>query len=259
MVQLLYDFGHRLDEAVWAASLVGATEYEELLADVVDLLPAGERLPEDGMQRSNRVDELLDDAELDGRLESLEERYWQLEDEVGSPVDCALLYVREHPEQFFLTEAEAAEDLDAFVARLVARVGPVERAGEDELAAAEVELGRPVPPLLRRLYREVGRRGWGPEGGFLPPLGEDGLVAAWRRARRDFHGPEPGDAWPSTLLPIVAAGEGEVICADASEPRLRPARLPASGPGGWMMGRPSLPVEATSLRGWLEAWLRADA
>jgi hypothetical protein len=236
MAQLLYDAGDRVGEAARAAALVGAPEYEALLDDVEDLLPA-EGLPEDQMERSDRVEELLDDDDVDGRLEALEERYWELEEEVGSPVDCALRYVHAHPEEFFLTEREAAEDLDAFVARLAARVGPVERAGEAELAAAEAELGRPLPPLLRRLYLDVGRAGWGPAGGFLAP---DALADAW--AMRD-------DRRPGTLVPIV--GGEETIWADAAEPRLRLVRLPRDR-------ATSTPVfEAASLRGWLEAWLRS--
>jgi Domain of unknown function (DUF4375)/SMI1 / KNR4 family (SUKH-1) len=256
IVQLLYDFGHLVDEAVRAASVVGAPEYEELFGEVVELLPV-EGLPPDRMERSDRVEDLLDDDEFDARLEALEERYWELDDEVGSPVDCALRFVWEHPEQFFLTELEAAEDRNAFVTRLVARVGPLERVSDDELATAEAELGRPLPGLLRVLYRDVGAGGWGPEDGLLPPLGEHGLMAAWRRARREFRGPDRGDVWPDTLLPIVRAAGGETICADASEPRLTLARLPASGPRAWAMGTPGLSNEASSLRGWLEAWLRA--
>jgi len=256
IVQLLYNFGDRLGEAVPAAAFVGAPDYERLYRDVVDLLP-GTGLPTEHYERSGRVEELQDDDAFCKRLEVLEDRYYELEEEIGTPIECALRYVHAHPEQFFLSEREAAADNDAFVARLVARVGPVERAGADELAAAEAEVGRPFPPLLRRLYMEVGAAGWGPERGFLSPRGDEGLVGAWRRARRDFHGPRAGDLWPDTLLPVIRATGGELICADASEPWLPLSRLSTSGPLGWYDGRPSFPRELFTLRGRLEDWLVA--
>jgi hypothetical protein len=154
MVQLLYNFGHRIDQAAPAARLLGLPEYEELFAAAAALVP--EPLPVEHYDRSLRVDDLLEDEDVDARLEALEERYYEIEDEAGSPVDCALSYVREHPDEFFLSAAEVAADLDDFVARLAARVGPITRAREvsDELA-----------PLLQRLYREVGERGWGRRAG----------------------------------------------------------------------------------------------
>jgi hypothetical protein len=169
--------------------------------------------------------------------------------------------VREHPEEFFLSEGEAAADSDDFVARLVARVGPRERAGADELAAAEAELGHPLPPLLRRLDTDVGAAGWGPEGGFLPLRGADpgSVVAAWHWAHRELHGPLDTDVWPHTLVPAVSAREGGWICVDTRRPLLALLWLEASGPRSWLFGRPTLRHEASSLRGWLEDWLRAPA
>lgn len=232
MDQLLADFGHRLHEAAQAAALVGAPDYETLFREVA---------------------EARDDA---GRLEALEDRYWEREDEIGSPLDCALRYAQEHPDEFFLSEREAAQDVDAFLARLVARAGPVECAGADELEVVEAELGRPLPPLLRRLYADVGAHGWGPGRGFLAPAE---LMDIWQHATAAFRGPGPDDVWPDALLPIARAHDGAVFWVDAAEPRLRVVRVPATGPTGWIMGRPTQPFVTTSLRGWLEAWLRAPA
>jgi hypothetical protein len=78
-----------------------------------------------------------------------------IDSEFGSPVDCAVRYLRKRPDELFLAEREAAADVDDFVARLRARVGPVERASAGELAAAEAGLGGPLPPLPRRLHRDA--------------------------------------------------------------------------------------------------------
>ena len=260
MVGLLSNFGHRVGEAVPAAAVVGAPAYEALFRDVVDLLPA-DKLHAAHYERSGQVEDLLDDDTFCKRLHALEERYYELEEEIGTPVECTLPYVREHPEEFFLSKREAAADNDDFVARLVARVGPRERAGADELAAAEAELGHPLPALLRRLYMDVGAAGWGPEAGFLPLRGADpgSVVAAWRWAHRELHGPLETDVWPHTLVPAVSALAGGWICVDTRRPMPRLVWLEASGPRGWLYGWPSLRHEAFTLRGWLEEWLRAPA
>ena len=228
---------------------MGAPEYEELIADLIELLPDTE-FPAEHHERSEFVDALLDeDPELGDRLDAFDDRYDAIEQDIGSPYEFALRYAHRHPDQFFLSEHEAAADLDAFVARLAAVAGPVERATAERLAAARISL----PPLLARLYRDVGEGGWGPAGGFLTI---EEVVGAWEQARRAYRGPRPEDLWPHTLLPIVAGPAGELYCIDAREPHLDLVRLPLQGPRGWYDGQPTLPHEGASLRGWLESWYR---
>jgi SMI1/KNR4 family protein SUKH-1/uncharacterized protein DUF4375 len=254
-VALLFSAGHKLSEFAALSRRAGAAEYESFFDDLIDLMPA-EGLPADYMERSDRVEELVDDDAVDARLESLDDRYHDLEEAVGSPRDFALRYVHDHPQEFFLSEPEAAADVDAFIARLVARVGSAPRADERDLATAEAELDRPLPPLLRRLYLEVGAGGWGLDGGLLGPRE---VTAGWLRARRELHGPLATDAWPSTVLPIADTSAGGWICVGTQLPRLEVVRYDADSSLIWSDGRPVLRHEAFTLRGWLERWLWAPA
>lgn len=245
---VLFNEGHRLADAAEAARMVGAPAYEAALRDLLALLPP-QGLPADHAERSGRVGELLD-AGL--ALDELDARFDVIESDEGFPVDCALRYVQEHPQEFFLSEGEAAADVDDFVARLRAAVGRIARAKERELSAAERALGRPLPALVRRLYAEVGAAGWGPAAGFLP-LGD--VADVWARVRRELRGPAPGDAWPDATVPIVGGNAGGYFCVDTGHLHLRVVELPADGPPAWHDGRPSLPHAETTLRGWLEDWL----
>ena len=257
MLQFLYNTGDLAPDAVEAAELIGAREYVAFYADVVAELPEG-GLSTDSEEREAVVDGLMDDGRFDDRLRELEDRFYALDAEVGTPLDLALRYVDEHPHEFFLSEQEAAADRDDFLLRLSAHVGAVPRASDDELEAAEAQLSRPLPPLLRRLYREVGAHGWGPAGGFLPLLGDgrESLVGSWAWAREEIHGPDPGEVWPDTMLPIVRLAAGDRFCVDASEPQLEVRRLELDRELSWYEGRPSMRWDAPSLRGWLETWLK---
>ncbi len=70
-------------------------------------------------------------------------------------------------------------------------------AGADEFAEAERQLGFSLPPLLRRMYAEVSKGGWGPGYGANGLIGgaradlESGVVE-WYRSMRDG-GPDPED------------------------------------------------------------------
>jgi len=74
------------------------------------------------------------------------------------------------------------------------------------LDVAEAQLGFPLPPLLRRLYTEVGNGGFGPgaglvgvEGGHTDVDGQT-LVALYRALR--------AQGWPEGLLPACDWGGG---------------------------------------------------
>jgi hypothetical protein len=112
--------------------------------------------------------------------------------------------------------------------------------------ADEAAFGYPLPPLLKRLYQEIGNGGFGPGlGGLLGLRGgasdDDGDTAVegylvrrepdrglWRRvlqmaSRVDLlplgnEPPDPSSRWPVGLLPICDWGCGIWSCIDCSEP-----------------------------------------
>jgi hypothetical protein len=209
-LQLVHNRGQDLGFMHDAAAMVRARPYKRFFRDLM----------RDALKNIQIPVELEDWAELAGQdiVAAYDDRFYALEGKHGSPLDYALRYVHAHPGEFFLSETEVAADEDDFVRRLAARVGPLPGATDDDLAQ--------LPPLLRRLYREVGASGWGPAGGFRAPA----EVAA---ARTD------------TLLPIV-----DGFVADARTPALEVSPFEAErgivfGPGG-----------AATLRDWLECWMR---
>jgi Domain of unknown function (DUF4375) len=227
-LQLLHNRGQDVGVMRDAARLVRARPYERFFRDLM----------KDALETIRIPAEMEDWAELAQQevVEAYDDRYYALEEEHGSPLAFALRYVHEHPDQFFLSEAEVAADEDDFIRRLVARVGS--RPGLMEASLPD------FPPLLRRLYREVGASGWGPGSGFRSPAE---VVAA-----------RPS-GWPETLLPVAVDEAGTRYVVDTAKPQLEVGALPA--------GRelPQTPLSSTflmgpggglSLRGWLESWLR---
>src|SRR5258708_6812995 len=84
-------------------------------------------------------------------------------------------------------------------------------ATEAEVNAAEAELGFSIPPLLRRLYTEVGNGGFGPNYGLegvptLPPTpGTADIVALYQQYSEPL--PEsPAHQWPYGLVPLISGG-----------------------------------------------------
>jgi hypothetical protein len=124
--------------------------------------------------------------------------------------------------------AEVAARAGAF-GTLMSRTAQTElpqSATPEVVAAAEATLGVRFPPLLARLYLEVGNGGFGPGFGILglPPGGwtDDkgtNLVDLWQRYR-DLPDDWPVGRWrwPATLLPIAYYGDVVYACLDTSEP-----------------------------------------
>ncbi|MBW8485078.1 SMI1/KNR4 family protein [Actinomadura parmotrematis] len=143
---------------------------------------------------------------------------------------------------------------------LVRRVA--ERAGEEagaalvpatagQVAEAEAALGFPLPPLLARLYREVGDGGFGPEYRLLPLIDGAGptAVGTYREKRA------PG-RWPAGVLPILTWGcamYAAVDCTDPAAPVLlfEPSAVTDDWEHAWFL-------DAGDLADWLRTWL-ADA
>jgi hypothetical protein len=133
---------------------------------------------------------------------------------------------------------------------------PYPFASPDDIAAAESELGFPLPPLLRDVYG-VANGGIGPGHGLYPiGEGEGTLVAMYRHfvaegliTRRDA---EPGQSdhetglWPERLLPFCDWGCAIWSCLDC---RSNDGPIVTSS-----NGRPLVSTGHT-LRSWLSQWL----
>ncbi len=92
-------------------------------------------------------------------------------------------------------------------------------ATEEQLGQSEKQLGFGIPPLLRRIYTEVGNGGFGPGYGLIGCLGGyrddrgDTIVEAYLgRSRRDPEDPEW--RWPEKLVPLFSWGGACYTCGD---------------------------------------------
>jgi cell wall assembly regulator SMI1 len=117
----------------------------------------------------------------------------------------------------------------------------------NDVAAAESDLGFPLPRPLRQFYMEVADGGVGPGEG-LYSLGA--LRAKWREMTREPVGPR-GQEWPASLLPIhgerwdltcIGLETGKISCFDPEE----------LGHSGW---KKAFKPQAENLEAWLSDWL----
>lgn len=140
------------------------------------------------------------------------------------------------------------------------------------VAAAEAQLGFPLPPLLKRLYLEVCNGGIGPsygigglEGGypFAFPWGDRTLVQFYRDMRGESEdvaammGFDPEELpegegipeWPGHMLPIVDDGDWQLYCVDCTR---------ADYPVLFYIGYEyKWEPRSPSLNQWLEEWVTA--
>ena len=243
--QLFFNQPELAQDAPAAAELVGADDHARVAREALALLPSG-RVEEEA------VDALLADEAAGERLEELDSAFFALGD---GATRFAGAFAARNPELFFLSDDEARADIDDLIARLRAAAGDVPRASANDVAEAEQRLGRAVPPLLARLYTEVGDGGWGPDLGLLPLSDAAGW---WEWARRELHGTEPWHVWQPDVLPLARATDG-LLCADFSDPLPEVREFDPAAPPHWssfdLMPGPILPFRA-SLRAWLETWLR---
>jgi hypothetical protein len=93
----------------------------------------------------------------------------------------------------------------------------------ESVAKAEVAIGHKLPPLLARLYAEVGNGGFGPDYGLLGidggagnERGHDAL--ALYLAFREPDKSDPHWRWPANLLPLAHCGCAMFLCVDCSSP-----------------------------------------
>ncbi|MFD0559593.1 SMI1/KNR4 family protein SUKH-1 [Stackebrandtia endophytica] len=152
-------------------------------------------------------------------------------------------------------------DLIERVRRWVAQSGqtPGPPTTASTIEIAEAELGFKLPPLLVRLYSEVGDGQFGPEYTLMPMV--DGAA---QTIVGDYHGvmanrDDSGFAWPAGVIPILDWGCGmyaAVDCTVDSAPvRLYEPNGLSSGSGwheAWF-------TDTATLDEWLEAWLSGAA
>jgi hypothetical protein len=131
----------------------------------------------------------------------------------------------------------------------------------DELSVqrAEARLGRPLPPLLREIYRFVGNGGLGPGYGLLPLTrpdeSEEFPSVVWHFEGLSAEASEPGWSWPETLLPFCDWGCAIQSCIDTSS---RDGAVFTFDPGAFELRREMSDAFAQtheSLRAWLSDWL----
>ena len=128
-------------------------------------------------------------------------------------------------------------------------------ASEEQVTAAEAELGFALPTELRQLYLEVADGGIGPGDGIY---GLKQLTAKWREFTREPIGPQ-AQAWPAKLLPIHGS-EWDVVSVDRDSGRLIYWDLEdiddddEADPDNESWAA-SFVSEAESLEAWLEKWL----
>lgn len=95
--------------------------------------------------------------------------------------------------------------------------------GRKSITKAEKAIGYKLPPLLFRLYSEVGNGGFGPDYGLLGIDGGAGnegghdalaIYQGFRKPKKS----DPYWCWPDNLLPLVHCGCAMHLCVDCAAP-----------------------------------------
>ena len=171
--------------------------------------------------------------------------------------------------------------MDALIARIKARVVNPLRAVDAatwvrpmptiappaiaaEVDAAETALGFGIPPLLRRLYMEVGNGGFGPNYGLegvptIPPApGAADIVALYEM----YSGEPPRECrahvWPCGWVPLISGGCLYMECVDFLHAPHKVAMFDGNDCNWQRPVIESLRPVATSLEARLETWLAGE-
>jgi hypothetical protein len=117
---------------------------------------------------------------------------------------------------------------------------------QEDLLQAEKLLGYALPPLLQRIYLEVGNGGFGPGYGLVPLFTPEQEDEYFFRSIVHTTLHERGKYWPETLLFICDWGCFITSSIDVSLPGCPIVRSEQGQHWG---------IEAPSLYHWLRAWL----
>lgn len=151
------------------------------------------------------------------------------------------------------------EYLQARQAGLLERLPALVPAPADAVAEAEDLIGCRLPPLLRRLYLEVGNGGFGPGYGMLGLRG--GHRDDIRRTALDLYREEHGTSsshWsflPAGLLPVCYWGCGIYSFTDCFRTE---GAMWGWDPNPGPVDRQALFPQPFSLAGWLDRWVRCE-
>jgi len=170
---------------------------------------------------------------------------------------------------------DAAGCLDALIARIQTRIADPFQVIDDamptvrppatlaELERAEAALGFPIPPLLRRLFLEVGNGGFGPVYGLvgvptIPPTPfQADIVVLYARYSESSPDEKPSWRWPHGVVPLISCGCNIMECVDFLHP---PYPLVLDDPNEYDWERPLAEQQkpiAASLANRLETWLNS--
>jgi hypothetical protein len=141
------------------------------------------------------------------------------------------------------------------------RIAPPATASEVD--AAEAALGFAIPPLLRRLYLEVGNGGFGPDYGLegvptCPPTPFTADIVSLYQWYSEADPQYPAHQWPSGLVPLISGGCLYMECVYFTKAP-HPVVLFDGHSGVWdepVSAR--LSSIAPSLEARLEAWLSGE-
>lgn len=126
-----------------------------------------------------------------------------------------------------------------------------------DLDRVEAQLGVRLPPLLRRLYTEVGEGGFGPGDGLF---GLAKLVAEHTSYATDLAEGQELGTWPAGLLPLCQVDQTLTACIDCTTPEgaivgFEFDDLDMDDPDTF---DEAFSPRAPSLQAWLGAWLDGD-
>jgi hypothetical protein len=128
----------------------------------------------------------------------------------------------------------------------------------ENFARDEERLGFAFPPLLKRIYAEIGNGGFGPGYGLTGLTGgvpddTEKTAPALYEMFRSIDPDEPGWHWPERLLPICHWGCAIRSCIDCADPAFRMRIFDPNGHDGddWS---DTFFEEAPSFESWLWAW-----
>jgi len=137
---------------------------------------------------------------------------------------------------------------------------PLSPASPQTIADAEGVVGWPLPPLLRRMYLELGDGGFGPGYGLLPlstPAPghrRETIADLWQAAHRT-PGHHPWSTFPEPLLPICHWGCGIYSFVDCSS---SDAQMWAVDPNGMPRDVNVVFHQDKSLPDWLDRWVDGE-
>ncbi|RFS86118.1 SMI1/KNR4 family protein [Actinomadura spongiicola] len=123
----------------------------------------------------------------------------------------------------------------------------------EQIKEAETSLGFSLPPLLARLYQEVGNGGFGPDYQLLPLIASEGQTAV-----STYHAEQAPHQWPTGVLPILHWGCAMYAAVDCTVPQapvllFEPNVIAEDNwSDAWFL-------DADNLSHWLRTWLSGKA